>query len=411
MQTRGTSSRALGSVTRSDSLAGGGAEEPTTDFSDTFAGAAGLLSAHTSDSGHTYANQADFGAAAGLAHFALNGTGSLTSDGAEGTAAVQGLAMAESNNTTLLLNFPAYSNKWLDLYLNTTVDPAYRIYFDIVFSDADTLEIGGMVVGNGSGVANSFGAPWHVDATFGVDMEFRFEVRPTSVALLVNGVSIGSMTFADGSVSADGTLILDGDIQSDILIRSIDVEESVAAPAVWNPADKTPSVTLSNANLTAAGGDDGGSHGVRATRTRSTGKYAFAVHLDANPNPPDWEMFAVGFSTLGWGINTNWLGDDGASFGLSTGGWAWTLGALGATLVEFAAGDTVTTYVDLDARKIWFAINGVTYGDPVAGTGEALSYPGALTLAPTLQLEGSGVIATSIAPTGLAAGFLPWEST
>jgi hypothetical protein len=220
MRSRATSTRASG-VSRRTAVAAA----ISALFLETFTGAAGPLSAHTSDSGHSYANSANYGNATGLANFTLDGSGNLTTGGAEGTALVVGLAMPETNSTTFVMNFPAYSNMWFDIYMNALADQSYRIYFDHVFSDANTLEIGGMVVGNSTMRANGFGAPWHVPIDFGVDMTFRYDVSPTKVELFVDDVSVGSLNYIAGSVSAAGTLILDGDIQGNLLLRSVEVTQ------------------------------------------------------------------------------------------------------------------------------------------------------------------------------------------
>lgn len=157
--------------------------------------------------------------------------------------------------------------------------------------------------------------------------------------------------------------------------------------------------------------------------SRGDGSDQVSIGSVAHNTGKHWGVFekfqpsqAVFFTILGFvefASNANgYLRLDGGGFGTVTASTGFTVGtdpALGA----ISAGDHITWAVDSDSKKIWFGKNGVFSGDPVAGTGWALSYVGALNL--TLYIFGqyggfSGrfYLTSADVPYANPAGFTPW---
>lgn len=137
----------------------------------------------------------------------------------------------------------------------------------------------------------------------------------------------------------------------------------------WNPADKSGSFTLSNANLTATKNDSVGNALCRATVSRAAGKFYFEVLLAAQPTT---NSNAVGICSSSPGVDT-FFGADASGYGYVDQGALYHAGSsTGAT--TYGVGDYVGVALDLDNAKIWFSKNG-TYlsGDPAAGTSPTYS--------------------------------------
>lgn len=148
--------------------------------------------------------------------------------------------------------------------------------------------------------------------------------------------------------------------------------------ATWNPSDKAASVTLSNGNLTAACNSPSPVGAVRATVSRSTGKWYYEVHIDSfsgvapGPNNPLPGIATSGYPLTGpLGGNAtpsaySWQGSDGFV--------TWNSGTFTSVGASFSAGDVVAIAVDLGAGKIWWAKNNVWIsGDPASGTSPSYS--------------------------------------
>lgn len=130
--------------------------------------------------------------------------------------------------------------------------------------------------------------------------------------------------------------------------------------ATWNPSDKNAGITLSNGNLTAAG-----AVGVRATISKSTGKWYWEVNCDTRGSA----------NSMGIGVATGSVSLT-SRLDTFTGAWIWrsdstyveqTNGTSGPT---FTTGDRIMIAIDLGAGKVWFGKNGTWNGsgDPGAGT-------------------------------------------
>jgi hypothetical protein len=164
------------------------------------------------------------------------------------------------------------------------------------------------------------------------------------------------------------------------------VTNPATALTTWNPADKTANFELSGGNLIAQADDTGGFvvQEVRGTTSHSTGKYYFEVELTSVGNLPDLEArvyIGVGDSTHLFNnteppgvldytgailsVTTSFTGVSQAS-GLA---WIPNEPSLAGHYVE---GAVVGCAVDLDARKIWWYLDGImmrTGEDPATGTG------------------------------------------
>jgi len=134
----------------------------------------------------------------------------------------------------------------------------------------------------------------------------------------------------------------------------------------WNPSDKSADITLSNGDLTASATVS--SRQVRATLSRSSGKYYFEAALTATgtpilgliPSTSSLDTFPNGVSD--WWVYGNNVGEIHTAHNGSF--------PLLATYTK-NAGDVYRVAVDLTAGKLWFGLNGVWLGggNPAAGTG------------------------------------------
>lgn len=139
----------------------------------------------------------------------------------------------------------------------------------------------------------------------------------------------------------------------------------------FDPAYKSPWVTLSGGDLTAAQNLNNGVEGVRGTVGKTTGKWYWeATHTGATASDID-----VGFANTGYPSGANG-GRPGQS---DTNGVAYTSGGtlfynnigFGAPVLATwsASGAVVMLAVDVDANLFWVGVNGTWDGNPAAGTG------------------------------------------
>jgi len=139
----------------------------------------------------------------------------------------------------------------------------------------------------------------------------------------------------------------------------------------WNPADKSSEIELSNGNLTAKGMEQASNaqNSVRATISKSSGKWYWEVY----PDKVTFEL-TVGVGSSAANINGQ-CGDSGESWGYTSHN-----GLKRHNGTEYSYGnefhdEIIGVALDMDAGKIWFALNNVwqASGDPANGTGEAFS--------------------------------------
>lgn len=140
----------------------------------------------------------------------------------------------------------------------------------------------------------------------------------------------------------------------------------------WNPADKAAEITLSNGDLTATATASMDS-AVRATTGKASGKWYWEVTVGS----PAQGDIHIGIGTILASVAyNNYVGEDvyGYGYRFDNGN---IYNDFGGTAYgnAYIADDIISVALDMDNGKVFFAINGVwqNSGDPVAGTGEAVS--------------------------------------
>ncbi len=139
---------------------------------------------------------------------------------------------------------------------------------------------------------------------------------------------------------------------------------------MWNLLDKSAGITLSATELKATASTQGWKT-VRASSSRSSGKYYFEVRIDATDAGRN-HMVGICqsgtqlFNHLAFSFGRGYLGSDGNFWnGIST----------GAPAVTYTAGDVVCVAFDAGAGKVWFAKNNtwLASGDPANDANPAFS--------------------------------------
>lgn len=187
---------------------------------------------------------------------------------------------------------------------------------------------------------------------------------------------------------------------------------SEVVPVTWNPADKGTNITLSAGNLAAEGGG-GVWNSVRATRSRSTGKYYWrhaVTALGANGHATGFGDGSFPLTDL-VGASGNAAGihyQDGATFS----GGIFTL--VNNAGVSWTTADNLDLAIDLDAGKAWIGKNGTwtASGNPASGTNPWVTFTASSVLFPaTSATTGSGTGTAAFDSTAaLPSGFSPWQS-
>lgn len=205
----------------------------------------------------------------------------------------------------------------------------------------------------------------------------------------------------------------------------------VPGPIVtWNPSDKSADITLSGSNLVATQtGGAGNFRNVRGTFGFAslhswTGKRYFECRRNAATDPAD--LMVIGFGT----------GSTSLSQRLGTQGGGQLSAALAANGDIYAAatgftptgslGDSIDTNewagcaIDFTAGKAWFRGPAGFDGDPVGGTGQALSWTPGVTITMAAKLFpmcGGGEVSDQVMANfgssafayALPAGYEPWS--
>jgi len=136
--------------------------------------------------------------------------------------------------------------------------------------------------------------------------------------------------------------------------------------ATWNPSDKNAGITLSGGNLiaTRTSGTNGSG---RATNGLSAGLVYAEFTITAVGNDPQ-----VGFANSS-ALLADWLGQDANGWGYDTNGQFYNNGANVSTPGAYTTGDVLGLAINFTTGKAWWRKNGTWNGDPVAGTGQAVS--------------------------------------
>jgi hypothetical protein len=172
-------------------------------------------------------------------------------------------------------------------------------------------------------------------------------------------------------------------------------------PTTWNPADKGPSVTLSNGNLTAAVGLSS----VRSAHAVSSGKWYWEAKLTGSSTGGNFALVGIGKAaatlTAYPGVDAN-----GNSLYFVNGNKY-----NNATPVAYAsavpANVVVGVRLNLDAGTLGFSVGGIDKGvafTGLAGTFHAMVGGGSSTSVETLLLNFGATAFTYAVPSGYTAG-------
>lgn len=129
----------------------------------------------------------------------------------------------------------------------------------------------------------------------------------------------------------------------------------------WNPSDKGSGITLSNGNLTSSGQPM-----VRATDSRSSGKWYWEVTVVASANS------AIGVASAAANL-LNYTGGDSHGWGYYCNGGV-LHGGITGTQAAYAAGAIIGIALDMDALTVQFYKDGTATGALIAGL-EATMFP------------------------------------
>jgi len=166
----------------------------------------------------------------------------------------------------------------------------------------------------------------------------------------------------------------------------------------WNPSDKAADLTLSNGDLTASNTTEN-TASVRAVGYAKASKWYCEITIDSIVTP---DLITIGVATSDF-VLTSLLGDSTDDHSLDGDGYTYYNGngSHYATL-EYTAGDIVSIAVDTVNEKLWYAVNGVWEGDPVAGTGAVHSpYNGAFWY-PAVSLENGSELTANFGATAFS---------
>ena len=138
----------------------------------------------------------------------------------------------------------------------------------------------------------------------------------------------------------------------------------------WNPSDKSANLTLSNGDLTVAHTGSAGFSAVRATESKSSGKWYWEVTIDTIAS---YNIF-IGILTSS-GLLSQRIGSTAEGWGYRNYGEKFhNSGTTGTSYGDtYTTNDVIGIALDLDNGKIWWSKNGTwqASGDPVNGTNPA----------------------------------------
>lgn len=135
--------------------------------------------------------------------------------------------------------------------------------------------------------------------------------------------------------------------------------------ATWNPADRQPNIILSNGNLTTTVNADSVNDTVRATLSKSRGKWFWEITVDSDAGGT-FNGICVAAADL-WLEVTPGNSDQGGIYdrrGSFTG-----YEFFRTSLPAYGRGQTVSVAIDVDAGALYFAVDGVWVNDADPGLG------------------------------------------
>ncbi len=138
------------------------------------------------------------------------------------------------------------------------------------------------------------------------------------------------------------------------------------ADSDFNPADKSPNVTLSEENAVAS---------VSITQWFGVRTSVISGKWYAEFSQLSGSNTLVGAALLSAALNHPYSITGAGVNGLRSNGQVHINGVSYATRFTYSSGDRVGVAVDTEARKIWFSLNGAWDGDPETGSG-GFVFPG-----------------------------------
>lgn len=181
------------------------------------------------------------------------------------------------------------------------------------------------------------------------------------------------------------------------------VKPSAPAAPVWNPADKSSNITLSNGNRTATLSSVGFCS-VRATSSKSSGKWFFeAVYGTTNG-------VLIGLSSSALNVTNQYAGQIANSVGYQQSGDVFIGDSKVASYSTYTTGAAIGVAIDFSAGKVWFGLNGSWNGDPATNSG-GISFSPSAAMFPTFSPANTGISSTLRVPTSFTvpSGFTAWQ--
>lgn len=206
----------------------------------------------------------------------------------------------------------------------------------------------------------------------------------------------------------------------DILVTVVDVGELVIT---WNAADCAPALVLSNGDLTVTHPGPTGNAKVRATTSKSTGKWVVEIGVIVDLSGQTGIGLASASTSLTGSSNLGSSGQDSTSVSTSGGVRVSPAGQVIANNIplNYGPGETVMIAVDLDASLVWFRTSGSNWNNsgtanPATGVGGVDISAISGTLYPSVQLRGSGDQMTanfgaSAFVHTIPSGFTSWDGS
>ena len=250
--------------------------------------------------------------------------------------------------------------------LQTNIDgkaDTVHIHDDRYYTESEIGTISGSLQTNIDGKADTvhihddrYYTESEVDTISGT-LQTDIDTKPDVEVFLVEGPPSDSIGKLD-DIAVDQEI---GDVYEKIYVSG--------TITTWNPSDKHANITLSNGNLTAEVVTFNYFYGVRATNSKTAGKWYWEETVDVDIN-----RRCIGIGTINATLSPQ-VGYDVYGYGYRDDGKKWHNGSGVSFGATYTATDVIGVALDLDNNKIWFSKNGnwQASGNPSDGTNEAFS--------------------------------------
>lgn len=340
------------------------------------------------------------------------GGGPVTSTSWDPTRLPASMALSNSNQTASVTSTPSGST---GVVWSTSSYSSGKYCFGVVMTTASTNWAVGLANTSFPAVPTSLAGL----GGDGYSQGFYPVTPPQSV--YYNGVALSTGSSADVSGDeVDECVDLGADLAwvSTPVMRAASEtwNNSAAQPATWNPADKDADITLSSGN-TIATTNGTGVTGVRDTASHTTGKYYGEFTSQSTMS----SFYGLGLATSAWNFNAvDGLGGDTVSVAWAINGTVYiNNNSIGTAEAATASGTVISMAVDLDAKLIWFRVNGGNWNNsgsanPATGAGgfalTGLSAGAFFSAFGDTGVVGDGVLWTGSAPfaESVPSGFSAW---